>query len=79
LCQLPPERAGVDEVDKRPLTADFDDGEPLAVPPLELGVPGDVDLVELLAELGPEDLPGALAEVAALRVEEDDLRDRCRG
>jgi hypothetical protein len=79
LCQLPTQRGGVDEVDEGPLAADLHDREPLPVAGLERLVARDVDLLESVPELGPEHLAGLLAEVAALRVVQDDATDRCRG
>jgi len=71
-----PERGRVDVVHKGPLARDLDDGKPFAVARLELGVPLDVHLVEVEAQLRPrllERRARPLAEVAALRVVEDDL------
>jgi hypothetical protein len=75
LCDLPPERVRLDEVRERPLAVDLDDRQPLPVAALELLVAGDVDLLQLEAELvscGVEDALRGRAEVAALGVEEDD-------
>ena len=68
-----PKGSRIDEVDESPPAVDLDDGQPLPILGLELGVTGDVDLVERLAAL---DEHGArpLAEVAAVRVVEDDAR-----
>ncbi len=79
LCagQSTPKRSLVDEVDKRPLAVDLDHRQPLAVARFELRVAGDVDLRELEGRVrgdGDERLPRPLAEVAARRVVEDDLR-----
>jgi hypothetical protein len=79
LCQPPAQRGGVDEVDEGPLAADLHDRKPLPVAGLERLVARDVDLLEGVPELDPEDVPGLLAEVAALRVVQDDVTDRCRG
>jgi hypothetical protein len=68
-------------VDEGPLAVDLDDREPLPVGGLERRVAGDVDLLEVEPELGLQarDLPPcAVAERAALRVEDDDLTDRGR-
>ena len=75
MCELSPQRVGLDEVRERALAVDLDDGQPLAVPRLQLGVAADVDLLELEAELLSgrlDDTPGRGAEVAALGVVEDD-------
>jgi hypothetical protein len=85
LCgQLAPERVGLDVVDERPHAVDLDHGKPLPVARLELGVAPDVNLLQLEAELlaqGRDLRTRTLAEVASLRVVEDDARatDRCRG
>ena len=74
-----PKALGLDVVDERALAVDLDDREEFAVPGLEVVVPGDVDLAqveaELLAQRG-ELRPRPLAEVAPLRVVDDDSRDR---
>ena len=62
---------------ERPLAVDLDHRQPLAVAFFELRVAGDVDLRELEAGVrgdGDERLPRPLAQVAAWRVVEDDLR-----
>jgi hypothetical protein len=67
-----------DVVDERSLAVDLHDREPLAISRLQLGIAADVDLLELEAELVTErsdGLPRSFAEVAALRVVEDDARD----
>ena len=79
LCAGQPTPKGrlVHEVHERPLAVDLDHRQPLAVARLELGVAGDVDLGELELRVrahGDERLPRPLAEVAAGRVVEDDLR-----
>jgi hypothetical protein len=66
-------------VGKTPPAVDLDHRDPLAVRRLELRVPADVDLSQLEAELHAQPahlLERALAEVAALRVIDDYLRDR---
>jgi hypothetical protein len=76
LCELPADGRGIDEVDERPLAADFHDREPFAVGLLELGDARDVHLLELEPELGlqvRERPPRALAEVAPGRPEQPDL------
>ena len=79
LCDLPAQRGRVDEVDESPSAVDLHDRQPLAVRRLERVVPADVDLLECLPELGAQHVARPLAELATLRVEEDDPRDRCRG
>ena len=54
-------------VDEGPLPLDLDNRQPFAVARLELGVAGDVDLLELEVKLGAQDgklVPGAVAEMA---------------
>ncbi len=65
----------MDVVGEEPLTVDLDDREPLPVVGLELRVTGDVDLLEVEAELCAELLEllaRPVAEMAALCVEERD-------
>jgi hypothetical protein len=65
----------VEVVDERAFPVDLDHRQPLAVARLELGIPTDVDLVELEAELVAEmpELPLCpFAQVAARSVIEDD-------
>jgi hypothetical protein len=65
----------VDEVGEGLLAVHEDDGNALAITALEVGVVGDVDLLELERELSShlgEDPPGALAQVAVGCVEERD-------
>ena len=65
----------MDVVGEDPLAVDLDDGQPLAVTGLELGVARDVHLLEREAELGAELLEllaRPVAEVAALCVIERD-------
>jgi hypothetical protein len=66
-------------VGKTPPAVDLDYRDPLAVRRLELRVPADVDLAQVERELLAKPaqlLERALAEVAALRVIDDYLRDR---
>ena len=79
LCGLQPalESLAMDVVGEGPLAVDLDDGQPLAVARLQLGVAADVDLDQVERPLRPhllEDGASALAEVAALRSVEDDPR-----
>jgi hypothetical protein len=73
--QLATERRRIDVVDEGALAVDLDHGQPLAIPRLQLGVAADVDFAEVEAELVTrlgDDRAGPLAEVAPLRVVEDD-------
>ena len=57
---------------------DLDDRDPLAVPRLELGVAGDIDLAQVELDFVPElaeDAACPITEMAALRGVEDDVRD----
>jgi hypothetical protein len=76
LCEAPPKRLWLHVVRERLPPGDLDDRDQLAVPRLELGIAGDVDLVErepkLVAKLD-ERRSRALAQVAAAGVVEDDL------
>jgi hypothetical protein len=66
LCELSPQRSRIDEVDERPLAADLDDRQPLAVARLEGVVAVDRDLGEaVLAELREERRARSVAEVTA--------------
>jgi hypothetical protein len=71
----------IDVVDESPLAVDLHNRQPLAILSLEPGIPADVDLFELevcfFADLF-ENRASAFAEVAALRVIQDDLRDKYR-
>jgi hypothetical protein len=80
-----PKRIRIDVVDEDPLSVDLDHRQPLPISSLQRRIPADVDLLEVEGDVLPgllEDPTGALAQVAALRVEEDNLRlgltDRCR-
>src|SRR5919109_629809 len=78
---LPPERVLGNEVDERALPVDLDHWQPLAVVLLELRIPGDVDLVELEAELlaqRVQRLARAVAQMAALRPEQGHASGRQR-
>jgi hypothetical protein len=77
LCNRPPQRIRVDVVDETPPAVDLDDRDPLPVRRLELGVAVDRDLAEAEAEFVPrraDDASRRLAEMAARRGVEDDLR-----
>jgi hypothetical protein len=75
LCEPPTERFGVHVVREDALAVDLDHGQPLAVAPFEVGIAGDVDLLQLEALFDTQRgqlRPGALAEVAVRRVVERD-------
>ena len=77
LCtEAAPEGVRVHVVRERPRSVDFDHGQPLAVPRLQLGIAADVDLpkveLDLLANR-EQDIARTVAQVAALRVVENDL------
>jgi hypothetical protein len=79
LCNRTAEGVHLNVVRKAPFAVDLDDRQPLPVGLLQVLVPGDVDLAEVEAELvlqGPHLLERALAEVAAFRVVDDDVRAR---
>jgi hypothetical protein len=72
-----PETRLVDEVCERLLPVDLDDRQPLAIAGFELGVAGDVDLLELERNRlcnGGQRLARAFTKVAAGRVVENDAR-----
>jgi hypothetical protein len=82
LCNRAAERVDLEVVGKTAAAVDLDDREPLAVLGLEDLVAADVDLPQVEAELClqlPQPGERGLAEVAPLRVVDDDVRDRCRG
>jgi hypothetical protein len=68
-------------IDENALAVDLHNRQPLAILRLEPRIPADVDLLELEVGLFAdlfENRARALAEVAALCVIKDDLRDRYR-
>ena len=68
MCELPPQRVRVDEVDELGLSVDLHDGDQLAVARLQLGVAVNLDFFQVECKLvaqRDDGLPGALAEVAA--------------
>jgi hypothetical protein len=72
-----PEPRLVDEVREGSRAVDLDDWQPLAVLRLQLGVAGDVDLLELERNRlrdGGQRFARAFAKVAARRVIENDVR-----
>jgi hypothetical protein len=80
--QATPQPVRVDEVGEGLLAVHEDDGDALAIAALEVGVAGDVDVLELERELSSnlsEHPPGALAQVAIGCVEERDLVVTGRG
>jgi hypothetical protein len=75
LCELSAQRVGLHEIGESSLSLDLDDRQPLTVQSLELGVSGDVDLLELKRLLDPNGLqhaPRGRAQVALGGVEEGD-------
>ena len=75
MCDLSAERLGLDEVRERTLAVDLHNRDPLAVVAFELRVAGDVDLLQLEAELVPRGVDDPLrrrAEMAVFGVIEDD-------
>jgi hypothetical protein len=78
LCNRTAERVDLEVVGKTSTAVDLDDREPLAVFGLERVVAADVDLAQHEPELGlqvPQSSDRGLAEVAPLRVVDDDLGD----
>jgi hypothetical protein len=77
LCNRSPEGFGLDVVREAAPAVDLDDGQPLPILRLERRVAADVHLAQLEAELVPQRphlRERALAQVAAFRVVDDDLR-----
>jgi hypothetical protein len=75
LCELPPQRVRRHEERERPLAVDLDHRQPLPIAALQLGVAGDVDLLELELDVRPdrlEDPARGRAQVAVRSVVEDD-------
>jgi hypothetical protein len=56
LCEAFTQRVRVHEVREGPLPVDLHNGQPLAVARLELGIAGDVDLLEGESLLSPNGL-----------------------
>jgi hypothetical protein len=76
LCNRSAEGVRLDVVGETAPSVDLDHRQPFAVLGLEGGIPGDVDLAQVEAELLPErrdDAAGALAQVAARGVIDDDV------
>jgi hypothetical protein len=76
LCNRTAEGIDLDVVREAAPSVDLDDGEPLAVLGLQRRVAGDVDLAEPEPEVGlegPHLRQRPLAEVAAVRVVDDDV------
>jgi hypothetical protein len=77
LCNRSPEGVGLHVIREPAPAVDLHDRQPLAVFGLEGGVAGDVDLPQVEPELLPElgdHAAGALAQMAARGVIQDDLR-----
>jgi hypothetical protein len=77
LCNRLTQRFGVHVVDEAPSAVDLHHRDPLAVRSLEVRIAVDRHLPQLEPELlacRRDDAPGGLAQVAARRGEEDDLR-----
>jgi hypothetical protein len=78
LCAEPAaQRVALDVVRERGLAVDLDNGEPLPIPRLQVGVAADVHLAQLEWNLladGEQVGPRPLAQMAALRVVERDAR-----
>jgi hypothetical protein len=75
LCDLPPERRGVDEVDELLLAVDLDDRDQLAESLFQIRIAVDSNLLEFEFELvtqGDQGRPSSFAEVATLRAVEPD-------
>jgi len=78
-AQTSTQRVGVDEVGEGALSVDLDHGQELPVARLELGSPGDVDELELEAELRMhllDDLDRTFAEAAVGGVIDGDVSGR---
>jgi hypothetical protein len=81
-AQATPQPVRVNEVGEGLLAVHEDDGNALAIAALEVGVVGDIDVLELERELSSdlgEHPPGALAQVAVGCVEERDPVPTGRG
>jgi hypothetical protein len=77
LCNRTAEHLWLEVVGETPPTVDLDDREPLPILGFERGVTADVDLGQREGELGLERtnlVEHTLAEMAALRVVDDDVR-----
>ena len=76
MCNRSAEDVGLDVVRETAPPVDLDHGEPLPIFGLQGGIPRDVDLPEVEAELLPEGAhlsERALAQVAAFSVIDDDV------
>jgi hypothetical protein len=82
LCgQFTPKGIWVYVVDEGAPPLDLHHRDPLPVSRLQRGIAVDLDLLELERDLPPDlgdNLSRALAEMAGLRVVEDDATDKCR-
>ena len=76
-----PKSIWIHVIDESPLAIDLHNRQPLAILRLEARIPADVDFVELEVSLFAdlfEDRARAFAEVAALRVIQDNPTDKYR-
>jgi hypothetical protein len=79
LCEAAAKRVRLDEIGERATAVDLDDGKPLAIAALELGVAGDVNRTQLERNLGAHGLQHperGRAQVALRRVVENDASRR---
>jgi hypothetical protein len=77
LCNRTAKRTELDVVGEPSPPVDLDDGKPLSIGRLELGIARDIDFPQLELELLVDStnlFERALAEMAPLRVVDDDLR-----
>ena len=72
LRQSAPQRLGLDKVGERSLAVDLDDRNRLAIPRFELWLAADIDRFEVAATDLSDHLERPRAEVAAVRVVDDD-------
>ena len=80
MCNRAAERVGLNVIREAPATVDLHHRQPLPVGLLERRIIRDVDLAQVELELVAEIahlLEGALAEMAAGGVVDDDPMDRC--
>jgi hypothetical protein len=73
--QSPPQGLRLDEVRERALAVDLDDRNRCPIGGLQLGIPADVDALEVAGRDVLDDLERPLAEVTPLRGVDDDSRD----
>jgi hypothetical protein len=77
--ETPPQRVRLDPVDRQPLAVELEHGEPFAVTPLEVGIAGDLDLLDVEAELGAERLQVLARPLAEVAIARDVERERGQG